>query len=96
MTKKNLLILTDWYEPGYKAGGPIQSIRNLVKEMHELYSISILTTDRDLGEKNVYPGIQTNQWIWREPGVEVNYVTKESLDATLLKDLIESRKPDFI
>lgn len=96
MNKKNILILTDWYEPGYKAGGPIQSCRNFVAAMHELYNISVLTTDRDLGEDNAYPGIQTNQWISRPPGLQVYYVAKETLNSKLLMELIDSQKPDFI
>lgn len=96
MNRKNILILTDWYEPGYKAGGPIQSCRNFVAAMHESYQISVLTSDRDIGDKAAYPGIQTNQWINREPGVSVFYASAETLNKNLLADLIESRKPDFI
>lgn len=96
MTKKSILILTDWYEPGYKAGGPIQSCRNFVAGMHELYSISVLTTDRDLGETSPYPGIKINEWINRPPGIPVYYADKDSLKGSLVADLIESRQPDYI
>ncbi|CAN5434615.1 hypothetical protein BH10BAC1_BH10BAC1_14720 [soil metagenome] len=30
MAKKKVLIFIDWYLPGYKAGGPRQSVANLV------------------------------------------------------------------
>ena len=96
MPPKSILILTDWYEPGYKAGGPIQSCRNFVAGMHGLYSISVLTSDRDLGETGPYPDIETNQWITRPPGIPVYYTAKESLKASLLANLIESQSPDFI
>ena len=56
MNKKKILLFTDWYEPGYKAGGPIQSTRNFVVAMHELYSISVITSDTDLGETKPYEG----------------------------------------
>ena len=96
MNKKNILILTDWYEPGYKAGGPIQSCRNFVAAMHDLYQISVLTSDRDIGDKNPYPGIETGKWISREPGIFVYYAAAETLNNKLLAELIQSRKPDFI
>lgn len=96
MNKKNILILTDWYEPGYKAGGPIQSCRNFISSMHELYSISVITSDRDIGDEDPYPEIQTNQWIVREPGITIYYAAIKTLNSRLLADLIESRKPDFI
>jgi glycosyltransferase involved in cell wall biosynthesis len=94
--KKRILILTDWYEPGYKAGGTIQSCRNFVAAMHEIYDISVLTSDRDLGDNAGYPGIPPGQWITREPGVPVYYAKRETVNYRMLKRLIESRKPDFI
>ena len=96
MNRKNILLLTDWYEPGYKAGGPIQSSRNFVAAMHELYNISILTTDTDLGESSAYQDIPANQWVIRQPGVRVYYATGKTIERGLLTDLIDSEKPDFI
>ncbi len=96
MTKKSILILTDWYEPGYKAGGPIQSCRNFVAGMNGLYSISVITSDRDLGETGPYPDIESNQWINRPPGIPVLYSANGSLKAGSLANLIESQDPDFI
>ena len=64
--------------------------------MHELYSISVITSDTDLGETEPYEGIPANQWIDRLPGIRVYYATQKSLTAALIKDLIESEKPDFI
>ncbi|HEY4155351.1 MAG TPA: glycosyltransferase family 4 protein [Puia sp.] len=96
MPPGNILILTDWYEPGYKAGGPIQSCRNFVSAMHESYRLSVLTLDRDLGDTENYPGIQPGEWTHREPGLPVYYATAETLNRRLLADLIEFRNPDFI
>ena len=89
-------MFTDWYEPGYKAGGPIQSTRNFVVAMHELYSISVITSDTDLGESEPYEGIPANRWIDRVPGIRVYYAAQKSLTAALIRDLIDSEKPDFI
>lgn len=94
--KKSILILTDWYEPGFKAGGPIQSCRNFVAAMHDLYQISVLTSDRDIGDKNAYPGIETGKWISREPGITIYYAAAETLSNKVVEELIESRKPDFL
>ncbi len=96
MSKKKLLLLTDWYEPGFKAGGPIQSCRNFVSAMHEEFEISVLTSDRDLGEKKPYPDIQTNQWIQRAPGISVYYADISKLNSKKLSALMDERKPDFI
>jgi glycosyltransferase involved in cell wall biosynthesis len=96
LSKKKILLLTDWYEPGYKAGGPIQSCRNFVAAMFEEFDISILTSDRDLGEKKSYPGIETNQWIQRQPGISVYYAETGKLSSKKLFTLIQEKTPDFI
>jgi glycosyltransferase involved in cell wall biosynthesis len=90
------MLLTDWFEPGFKAGGPIQSCRNFIAAMQEEYEISVLTSDRDLGEKNPYPGIVTGRWIPREPGVSVYYADAGSLTAGKIAGLLKERRPDFI
>ncbi len=64
--------------------------------MHELYSISVITSDTDLGETKPYEGIAANRWIDRLPDIRVYYATQKSLTAALIKDLIESEKPDYI
>jgi glycosyltransferase involved in cell wall biosynthesis len=95
-TLKKILILSDWYEPGYKAGGPIQSVKNFVVAMHGCYDISILTRDSDLGSSEPYPGIPSDQWISREPGFRIYYVGKKNLNKGSIRELIVSQKPDFI
>ena len=96
MSKKRVLVMSDWYEPGFKAGGPIQSCRNFVAAMHEEFDISVLTSDRDLDEEKPYPGIQTNLWIQRSPGIDVYYANVESLNAKTLQTLIVEKKADYI
>ena len=96
MSKKKLLILVDWYEPGYKAGGPIQSVRNFVEAMQDEYEISVLTSDRDINESVPYEGIAVNQWVNRAPGIAVYYANVASLYSKKICELIVDRNPDFI
>jgi glycosyltransferase involved in cell wall biosynthesis len=64
--------------------------------MHELYTISVITSDTDLGESKPYEGIRANEWITRTPGVRVYYASQNSLKPALIQHLIETEKPDFI
>lgn len=41
---KNVLILSDWFYPAYKAGGPITSLTNLVKCIEDKVNVTILTS----------------------------------------------------
>ena len=64
--KKKILVLVDWYEPGFKAGGPIQACKNVVTSLKGSYEFFILCSDRDLGDRAPYEGIPINQWIKKE------------------------------
>ena len=57
------MILVDWYSPGYKAGGPIQSCVNIVNALYKYYDIYVLTSDTDHGETQPYAGIESNKWL---------------------------------
>jgi len=60
---KKILIFVPRYLPGYKAGGPIRTVENLVEQLGELFEFFILTTDRDLGDSQPYKGIKTEEWV---------------------------------
>jgi glycosyltransferase involved in cell wall biosynthesis len=51
------------YLPGYKGGGPIRSIENLVAAFGGEFHFRIVTLDRDLGDKLPFPGIVANRWV---------------------------------
>jgi glycosyltransferase involved in cell wall biosynthesis len=60
---QRVLICLGTYLPGYKAGGPIRSIENLVAALGDEFQFKIITRDRDLGDKAPYPGITVKQWV---------------------------------
>ncbi|WP_239619323.1 glycosyltransferase family 4 protein [Cohnella mopanensis] len=66
---KTVLTLVPYFEPGYKAGGPITTIRNSVDHLFDKVKFKIITSDRDLGDKHSYP-LPLNRWI---PGVPDRY-----------------------
>lgn len=69
-----VLVLANSYLPGYKAGGPIRSIENLVNAFGDEFDFRILTMDRDLGDTRPYPEIATGQWV-RVGRAEVMYLS---------------------
>lgn len=96
LTKKKILLLTDWYEPGFKAGGPIQSCRNFVRALHDVFEISIVTGDRDHGDTRPYPDIVANTWITMDNGTRIWYAGPGTLKSGSLKQLITTVAPDYI
>ena len=62
MTKPKILITTSHYLPGYKSGGPLRSILNLVNNLHDDFDFMILTSDRDLADSAPYTSIRYGEW----------------------------------
>ena len=42
---KRVLICLNWYEPGFKAGGPIRSVANIVNALKDEFEFYILTCE---------------------------------------------------
>lgn len=68
-----ILVFARYYLPGYRAGGPIRSIANIVERLGDEFEFRIVTSDRDLGDKCAYPGIQYGTWV-AQGNAHVHYV----------------------
>ncbi|WP_347862239.1 glycosyltransferase [Salimicrobium sp. PL1-032A] len=60
--KKKVLIMTEYYYPSVKAGGPVQSIRNIVENLSNEYDFYIVTSDRDLRDNKPFNEIKIGKW----------------------------------
>lgn len=69
--KNKILILSDYYLPGYKAGGPIRSIKNMINNLKINHEFIVLTRDHDIGEHEPFP---TNM---RQPHDNIYYLSKQ-------------------
>lgn len=93
--KLKLLIFIDWYKPGYKAGGPIRSVSNMVDIFNTDFDISIITRDTDYMETSPYSNIKSDEWN-KLDGASVFYLSKENTKRTTLHQLIDTVSPDII
>ena len=57
-----VLLLTAFFLPGYKGGGPIKSISNLIESTSECVGYKVIASDRDLGDKFPYHEVAIGQW----------------------------------
>lgn len=60
MTK--VLIVIPWFSPAYKAGGPIQSIRNLVGQNIDAVHFDIFCSNKDIDGLAIHD-VVTDQWV---------------------------------
>lgn len=58
-----IFTLVGYYLPGYKGGGPIRSIANLADHLGDSIDFYVYCLDRDMGDKEPYPGVVPDQWV---------------------------------
>ncbi|MBI3517964.1 MAG: glycosyltransferase family 4 protein [Bacteroidetes bacterium] len=87
--------MCDWFLPGYLAGGPIQSIATLTKQLGNDINFRIITTDRDFRAKAPYEHIVTNTWT-NYDGRDVFYISPENMNADFVLKLIQTTPHDVI
>lgn len=92
---KTILFFSDWFEPGYKAGGPIRSVTNLVKKMGHHHHVYVVTSDTDFNDEQPYHDIESNVWITKDWG-KIIYLDRASLNAQRYTEIFKEVAPDFV
>ena len=86
----------DYFTPAFKAGGPIQSLHNLVDYLNQTFSFSVLTGAYDKGEINYLNGIRVNEWNSNDNGVKIFYLAPSVFKTGMLISLLRSKEYDAV
>lgn len=93
---QTILIFIDWFFPGYRAGGPIQSVANMVDHLGDRYRFMIVTRDSDYTHSLPYATVKSDEWNEFRPGTMVYYFSKENLDQVNLRKVINDVQFDAV
>jgi glycosyltransferase involved in cell wall biosynthesis len=93
-TRKKILVFSDWFLPGYKAGGPIRSLANLVHNLD--FDFWIVTRITDHHSNQPYNGIKHGEWTKHRSNVHVCYIDQKEVTAPFVKQLLSENTFDFI
>lgn len=93
--KPRILLFVACYLPGYKAGGPVQTIANIVDHLGDDFELWIVTSDRDLGDTSAYPGLSLDQWV-THGNAHVFYVSPENQTVSGLANVIKNTPHDVL
>lgn len=90
-----ILVFTRFYLPGYRAGGPIRTLINMVDRLSDDFSFHIVTQDRDAGEREPYPEVVRDGWV-AVGRAKVLYLDPAGVSLRRLIDLVAATSPDAI
>lgn len=89
-----VLVFAPFYLPGYKGGGPIRTIANMVQALGDSIAFSLVTSDRDLGDDSPYQGIQAGAWV-QQGGAKVMYLPPKGASSSM-RQIIQSYTGDVL
>jgi len=90
----SIFISIPWFSPAFKAGGPIQSIANMVNELNRGFEFYIFTSNADLNGEPIAVA-QVNEWLPLNGYTKVWYATKKNRSQVLI-DQLAAVKPDWV
>jgi glycosyltransferase involved in cell wall biosynthesis len=93
--RPKVLVFVGYYIPGYKAGGPIKTISNMVNLMGDDISFSVVTRDRDLSDTTAYKNIESDSWV-QVGNAEVRYVSARIFGFKEIIRIIREKEFDLI
>ncbi len=96
--KQKILFFTDWYFPGYKAGGPIKSVTNLSIALSNQFDIFVFTSDTDLNETIAYKNIESDKWVSpiENCSIKVYYCSNKNLTKSIINNIIIDINPSSV
>lgn len=96
MSRPRVLAFIDWYLPGYKAGGPVRSLANLVDHLRGRVDLHIVTSNTDYTASAPYPGITPDQWTTLPGGEHVWYASQAGHTLATWRRILNERPWDAV
>lgn len=95
LTKKpRILIVCNYYLPGYKSGGGLRTIVNMVERFHDRFDFYVIARDNDC-DGIPYTSVKVNSWN-DVSGAQVYYLSKDNVNISKIRELILKVKPNSI
>lgn len=97
-TKKRpvILVFSDYYLPGYKSGGGMRTLVNVVDHFGDEYDFRIVTRDHDgKADRTPYAGIEYGTW--GEYGkAKVRHLSRDEIRMSTIRALVDEISPDVV
>lgn len=93
---RKILIIADYYLPGFESGGAARTLANMVERLGARYDFRLICRDHDgVFNRESYTGVNIGEWN-TVGNAHVYYLKKDEVKAGRLRQLINETKPDAI
>jgi len=96
MQRKKVMVFCDYYLPGFKSGGGMWTVVNLVERFSGIYEFYVVTRNHDgKADRKPYDSVKTGDW--NEVGsAKVFYLSPSQLTVRSFAELLREMKPDIV
>lgn len=94
--KKHVLVFIDWYLPGFRAGGPVRSVKAIVQLLSGDFRFSIVTSDTDFGAASPYDSVKADEWNQLPDGTRVLYCSVRKQTRDFYAQVLRKEQPDIV
>ena len=95
-SNNKVLVFMDWYLPGFRGGGPIRSVSNMLNRLKNHLSFSIITRDSDYCFPIPYENVKSDSWESSPDGLRCYYFSQSTLTFLRLIRLVRKEKWDVL
>jgi glycosyltransferase involved in cell wall biosynthesis len=93
--KAVILVFVRYYLPGFRSGGPVRSVSNLVQALAGEYDFRIVCLNRDHGVRTPYTGVMPGQWT-QLGKARLYYASDQEAGFALCRRIVLEVRPDMI
>ncbi len=91
-----ILIICDYYLPGFESGGALRTLANMVDRLGDRFDFRLITRDHDgIKVRKSYTNVRIGEWN-RVGKAVVYYLSKDQIRAGKIKAMIKEVSPDAI
>jgi glycosyltransferase involved in cell wall biosynthesis len=90
-----ILTFVRYYLPGFKSGGPVRTIANLVEALGDELDFRVVTSDRDVLDPFPYENVRINEWCKLQKS-RVYYASKEKRGLRHWRRLFRATEHDVL
>jgi glycosyltransferase involved in cell wall biosynthesis len=93
---QKILIIADYYLPGFESGGAARTLANLVERLGDRFDFRLICRDHDgVFNRESYTSVNVGEWN-TIGNAQVYYLKKDEVNAGNLRKLIKETNPDAI
>lgn len=90
-TLPRVMIFCEYFLPGYRAGGPIKSVKGILLTLNDQFRFSVWTRDHDLGNSEVYSA-EVQEDIREKLSAEIRYLRAHE---TTMTEMVRAMKKEI-